>query len=149
METNTSTLEHQLKVASSSVFCFYLKIHNFHLNITGPDFWQYHKLLDKFYKDVFDSFDAISEQIRALDMFAPATLSRFHKLSVIQDQPLIPAPSEMIKELLVDNDKLIEQFNAVNMLASNHLGLQNFIQGRCDAHSKWGWILRSTVKSQL
>ena len=138
-------LETSMKIASASVFCFYLKVHYVHLNITGPNFWAYHKMLDDIYKDVFESFDAISEQVRSLDIFAPASLTEFHKLTVVQDM-LSPAdPLDMIHELLLDNDKLIDVLSEANMMAEHHLGLQNFLQGRCDAHEKIGWMLRATI----
>ena len=140
-------LEHKVKIASASIFCLYLKIHNYHLNITGPDFYQYHKLLDEFYKDTWESFDTMSEQIRALDIYAPATMARLAELSVIQDNPMLPDALSMIHELLIDNDNLLQVFDEVNALAPHQIGLQNFIQGRVDAHNKWGWILRATIKS--
>ena len=32
----------QMKVALASTFAFYLKAHNFHWNVEGPNFPQYH-----------------------------------------------------------------------------------------------------------
>ena len=139
-------LETALKITSSSVYCFQLKVHHAHLNVEGPDFYQYHKLLDDIYKDVWESFDTLSEQIRALDIFAPASLGEFHMMSVVEDAVGVSSSHDMMHALLLDNDKLLALFDEVNSLASSHLGLQNFIQGRCDAHEKWGGMLRSTLK---
>ena len=74
-----------LKILSSSVFCLYLKTHNYHLNVLGNDFYQIHLLLDSHWKFLIESWDALSEQIRALDMSAPATLTEFSTYSGIED----------------------------------------------------------------
>jgi len=138
-------LETGMKVAAASVFCLYLKTHHVHFNIEGPDFYQNHKMLDKIYKDIWESFDGFGEQMRALDIYAPASLSEFHMLSVVEDSSGVRPAIEMLRELLIDNDKVIGILNQVNALCSNHVGLQNFIQTRVDAHEKWGWMLRATV----
>jgi starvation-inducible DNA-binding protein len=139
-------LEMAMKVASSTVFQFYLKTHFTHLNVIGPNFWEYHKMLDKIYKDVWDSFDGISEQIRSLDIFAPASLSSFEKFGMIEDLNKVGEAKAMIYELLLDNERVIEALTEANTLAVDHVGLQNFLQGRIEVHNKWGWMLRSTVK---
>lgn len=139
-------LETAIKIASCSIFGLYLKAHHTHLNITGADFYQYHKLTDKIWKDLIESFDGISEQIRALDIYAPASLGEIEQLSVVYDQPDILPADQMIYELLIDNDKVIQVLIETNTLAANHPGLQNFIEGRIDQHEKWGWMLRATVQ---
>jgi starvation-inducible DNA-binding protein len=141
-------LEAAMKVASSSVFCFYLKTHFVHLNVVGPNFYEYHKLLDDIYKDVWDSFDAISEQIRTLDIFAPASLIVFNKYSVVEDMEKVTEAQAMMYELLLDNEAVVETLKEANAMATDHPGLQNFLQGRIEAHEKWGWMLRATVKSK-
>jgi len=141
-------LEVTMKIASSSVFCFYLKTHFVHLNIVGPNFYEYHKLTDKIWKDMIDSFDAISEQIRSLDIFAPASLIAFNEYSVVEDMDNVSEAQSMIYELLLDNESVIETLKEANAMATDHPGLQNFLQGRIEAHEKWGWMLRATVKGK-
>jgi starvation-inducible DNA-binding protein len=141
-------LESAMKVASATVFCFYLKTHFIHLNVIGPNFYEYHKLTDKIWKDVIESFDAISEQIRALDMFAPASLSAFQEFGVIEDLNDVSDAQSMIYELLLDNETVIETLKEANHMALEHPGLQNFLQGRIEMHEKWGWMLRATVKGK-
>ena len=138
-------LETAIKIATASVFTFYLKVHHAHFNVIGPNFYEYHKLLDDIYKDVWESFDGIGEQVRALDIFTPASLEEFQMLSVVDSAKGVKAAQVMIHELLLDNDKVIGILNEVNILSENHVGLQNFIQGRIDSHEKWGWMLRATV----
>lgn len=141
-------LEVAIKIASSSVFCFYLKTHFVHLNIVRPNFYEYHKLTDKIWKDMIESFDAISEQIRTLDIFAPASLGAFKEFSVVEDLDTVGDAQAMIYELLLDNENVVETLKEANLLAADHQGLQNFLQGRIEAHEKWSWMLRATVQGK-
>jgi starvation-inducible DNA-binding protein len=67
-----------LKKAQATTFALYLKAHNFHWNVEGPDFAQYHSFLGDFYEEVFGAVDTIAELIRTLDAYAPGSVSYTH-----------------------------------------------------------------------
>ena len=60
----------QLKVILGTNFALYLKSHNYHWNIEGSNFPQYHTFLDGFYNDVWAQTDDIAEHLRRLDAYA-------------------------------------------------------------------------------
>ena len=138
----------QMKVVLASTFAFYLKAHNFHWNVEGPDFAQYHEFLGNLYEEAFGAVDPIAEHIRALNSYAPGSLTRFAQLSVIDDQINIPNALKMIKELEMDNNKLKDELTKAYKLAetANEAGLSNFLQDRIDIHAKHGLMLRSIGK---
>lgn len=138
-----------LKVVLASSFVLYLKAHNFHWNIEGPNFPQYHAFLDDFNSEIFDNaIDRTAEFVRVLDQYAPGSLTRFHELSIIEDQVKIPRAELMMAELYEDNAKIIELLNATFASAEeeNQQGIANFIAERLDAHGKHAWMLRSILK---
>ena len=137
----------KLKVLLATNFAFYLKLHFFHWNVTGPDFPQYHKFFEKLYEDVFDANDSIAEHIRTLKGFAPGSLKRYSEMSTIEDQVDVIPAQQMISTALYDNDKVLELLNDVRSLAEQNAehGLVNFIEERIDIHKKHSWMLRSTV----
>ena len=141
-------LVQQLKVVLGSSFAFYLKAHNFHWNIEGPNFPQYHSFLDGLYNEVWGAVDAIAEHIRTLDAYAPGSLGRFSQLSVVDDQVNIPNAKSMFAELESDNEKIISELTKAYGLAesANKPGLSNFLQDRIDIHAKHGWMLKATGK---
>jgi len=138
----------QMKVVLSSSFALYLKTHNFHWNVEGPNFPQYHDFLNNMYNEIWLAVDAIAEHIRALDAYAPGSLSRYSQLSVVDDQLNIPLAKAMLAELESDNIKLISELNKALRLAetANKHGLANFIQDRIDIHEKHRWMLKATGK---
>jgi starvation-inducible DNA-binding protein len=138
----------QLKVVQATTFALYLKAHNFHWNVTGPDFAQYHTFLADVYTQVFESVDHYAEKIRSLDAFAPGSLLRFSQLSKIQDEMNIPTGLAMLGKLSTDNDILIQELYTTDAICDtlNQRGIQNFIQGQIEAHEKLRWMLKSFAK---
>lgn len=141
-------LVQQMKVVLASSFAFYLKAHNFHWNVEGPSFPQYHSLFGDLYGEVWGAVDTIAEHIRTLDSYVPGSLSRYQQLSVIEDQINIPTAAAMLSELKSDNMRLISELNKAYQLAEKAAkpGLSNFLQDRMDIHEKHGWMLRATSK---
>jgi starvation-inducible DNA-binding protein len=143
-----SELQKAAKVAFASEFSFYLKTHNFHWNVTGSDFYEYHKLFEEIYLEVYGSIDDFAEKIRSLGTFVPASLQRFSMLSTIDDElEIIPAAS-MVQELLADSMKIVALLKIVYDLAEQDgkHGFSNFLAERMDAHEKHNWMLRSTLR---
>ena len=143
-------LAETLKTLLGTTFTFYVKIHGFHFNVEGSDFPQYHKFLGEFYEEVYSSVDKIGEYIRALDHYAPGSLTRFAELSILEDQTKIPRAELMIAELYEDNLKIQQFLKSAFQVAEEEQeqGVANFIAERQDAHGKHGWMLRSILKKQ-
>ena len=141
-------LTEDLKVLLASVNSLSIKAQNFHWNVEGDNFPQYHKYLQKFYEEVYSAVDKVAEYIRTLDSYAPGSLTRYAELTIIQDQLKIPRAELMFAELYEDNAKMIELLNTCFASASqeNKQGIANFIAERLDAHEKHQWQLRSILK---
>jgi len=138
----------QLKVILATNFALYLKAHNYHWNIEGKDFPQYHSFLDGFYNSVWEQTDDIAENLRKLDAYAPGSLSRFAELSDIQDATSIPQALSMFAELKGDNDRYIIHLRAGIVAAeqANEPAVSNFLQDILGKHQKHAWMLRSIIK---
>ena len=139
----------QLKVILGTNFALYLKSHNYHWNIEGANFPQYHDFLNNFYNQVFAQTDPIAENIRYLDAYVPGSMERFLELSDIKEAvDAIPAPAMMMTELKEDNDRFIFHLRA-GIVAADQAGepaVSNFLQDILSAHQKKAWMLRSIIK---
>jgi len=137
-----------MRIAFASEYSFYLKAHNYHWNVEGPLFQQFHELFGNIYEEVYGSIDDFAENIRKLDAYTPGSFDRFNMLSRIDDENGVPSPEEMVKNLLEDSDKMAiilkTAFDASE--AAGEHGLSDFLAGRQDAHRKHSWMLRSTLK---
>lgn len=142
------TLKAQLKETFATVFSFYLKAANFHWNVEGPDFYQYHQLFNDVYVDTYNSIDPLAEHIRALGTYTPASYKRLSELTTVKDalQPL--SAKEMLSTLLADNAVVLTTLTHSFEEAQTHnmQGLMNFLAARIEQHNKWNWFFRSITK---
>lgn len=137
-----------LKTLLGTVKAFKIKAQNYHWNVTGPDFSQYHKFLNDIYDSADEDVDAIAEHIRALDAFAPGSFKRFSELSRIEDEESIPSAIEMLRRLAKDNETIHSVLMEAHEDANNEkqFGVVNFIEGLLDANEKLQWMLNSHIK---
>ena len=141
-------LQQLAKIAFASTYSFALKSQNFHWNVEGSDFFEYHALFEKIYEEVYGVVDDFAENIRKLKTYTPASLSRFNMLTQIKDETEIIPLEAMVQELLQDNERMIlilkKTYDAAE--AAGKHGFSNFLAERMDAHEKHGWMLRASSK---
>ena len=137
-----------LKTAFASEYAFALKAQNFHWNVEGPLFVQLHDLFETIYTEVYGSIDIFAEQLRALQVYTPASLAKFSMLTKVEDENAVPEFHGMLSELLEDSEKMANIFKMVFSMseAAGDHGLSDFLAGRQDAHKKHSWMLRSCLK---
>lgn len=142
-------LSENLKVLLATSYAFVIKSQNFHWNVEGPNFGEYHQFFGDLYAEVYNNtIDRCAEFVRVLDNYTPGSLSRFQELSLLEDQIKIPKAMLMMQELERDNQIIINHLNDTFASATEekHEGIANFIAERLDAHGKHGWQLRSYLK---
>lgn len=85
------------------------KLLNYHWNVTGPDFYNAHMLLQRLYEGVDSYTDRLAEHSRAFGR-APGLYSVYLKFSVVQENLNIPQEVTAIyKEVQEDLLKLIAE----------------------------------------
>lgn len=140
-------LAEALKVLLGTVYSLSIKAQNYHWNVTGPHFAEYHEFFGEFYDEVGGSVDGIAELIRVVGSFVPGSLSRFSELSRIEDELAIPDTSIMFARLARDNDTVIAVLYEARSIADVHgqHGVVNFLEDRITTHEKHRWMLKSFI----
>ena len=143
-------LSDNLKVLLASTQAFAIKTQNFHWNVEGSNFPQYHAFFDTMYADVSDTIDKIAEYIRILGHYTPGSLSRYAELTIIEDQTKIPRAELMFVESLQDCEKMIQLVAAMFDEATNERqqGIANYMAELQDLYAKKAWFIRSTLKRE-
>lgn len=137
-----------LKTNLADLYALYIKAQNYHWNVEGPDFAQYHKFLGDFYESIGDEIDVVAELIRTMDEYAPGSFSRFSELTSIEDERSIRKSLEMFNILNMDNEKVLINLRSTYEVAEQdkQYGISNQIQDIITAHEKHAWMLRSFLK---
>lgn len=140
-------LNKALLKAYASNFVYYYKAHAFHWNLKDKDFPQYHGFFGDLWEELFSAVDPFAENIRTLQIDAPATLAAVSELSGITEQATTPSKDAMVQELLADGEALIgmlrEAYNLCDLYGK--FGIENFLAGRIEAQEKHNWMLRSSM----
>jgi starvation-inducible DNA-binding protein len=146
----STVLSDQLKVLLATTNVLAIKAQNFHWNVEGSNFPQYHAFFDTYYSGVYESVDKIAEYIRTLDSYTPGSMKRYTELSVISEQTKIPRAQLMFVELLDNNQQMLDCLKVCFSCAVDHdeQGIANFIAERQDFHGKMGWQIRSILKTE-
>jgi len=105
-------------------------------------------LFKTIYEEVYGIIDAFAEKLRAMDCYAPGSLSKLTILTRVDDQTEVIPDAVMVQTLLADSDKMVILLKMVYDRAeeSGEHGFSNFLAERIDAHRKHSWMLRSVLK---
>jgi starvation-inducible DNA-binding protein len=143
-------LTDNLKVLLASTQAFAIKTQNFHWNVEGSNFPQYHEFFNTMYEDVSATIDPIAEYIRILGQYTPGSLTRYSELSIIQDQTKIPRAELMFQESLQDCEIMLQLVTAMFDEAANENqhGIENYMAELQDLYGKKAWFIRSTLKRE-
>jgi starvation-inducible DNA-binding protein len=129
-------------------YTLYLMTHNFHWNVTGPQFNSLHAMFMAQYTEQWTALDLIAERIRALGHPAPGTYKEFVKLASIKEVEGVPKATEMIRHLVAAQEATArtarQLFPVVE--AANDQPTADVLTQRLDVHEKTAWMLRSLLE---
>lgn len=127
-------------------YVLYTKTRNYHWNVVGSDFSEYHKLFSDQYEALDADIDEVAERIRSLGAKTPSTLAEFGKTTRLQEHPgQYPDARTMIGNLLADHEAVIRTLRADVDACTKHndVGTADFLTGLLEKHEKTAWMLRS------
>ena len=129
-------------------FVLYLKTHNFHWNVTGPQFNTLHTMFMTQYTEQWNALDAIAERIRALGYPAPGSFVAYAKLSSISEEEGTPTATDMIRQLVAGQEAVARTARAAFRLAdeADDQPSADICTQRMDIHEKNAWMLRSMLE---
>lgn len=141
-------LNESLHKVLAEMFAMYFKAHNYHWNVEGPNFAQYHEFLGDLYEEVHGAIDPLAEHIRTLDVYVRGSMSDVKAVTTISDPKSPTGSLTMMEDLYNDNQKVIlSLYEALKDAESaNENGIVNYLEERIDIHNKHGWMLRSFNK---
>lgn len=127
----------------AETYTLYLKTHNFHWNVTGPNFHTLHLMFEGQYTELATAVDTLAERIRALGQRAPGSYAEFAKLSAVKDASGTPDAEAMLAELAADHKLVAEQADRVLRVAQEHgdEGTASIAGDRIELHEKTVWML--------
>jgi len=128
-------------------YTLYLKTHNYHWNVTGPQFNTLHTMFEDQYTELAAAVDEIAERIRALGIKAPGSYSAFTDLTDIAEGSGDENAEEMLRQLVIGQETVArtarEAFPAAE--AASDEPTADLLTQRMQIHEKNAWMLRSML----
>jgi len=142
---NREKIAEGLKRLLADSYTLYLQTHNFHWNVTGPQFRELHLMFEEHYTELATAVDEIAERIRTLGVAAPGTYKAFAELSSIKEVEGVPDAKEMVSLLTKGHEQVVKTCREALGQAqkSNDESSASLISDRMRIHEKTAWMLRA------
>ena len=129
-------------------FTLYLMTHNFHWNVTGPQFNSLHLMFMGQYTEQWNALDIIAERIRALGHPAPGTFAEFAKLTSVKEVSGVPKATDMVRHLVDAQETTARTARKLFPVveAANDQPTADLLTQRLEIHEKTAWMLRSLLE---
>lgn len=143
-EENRLKIAEALKKLLADSYTLYLQTHNFHWNVTGPQFRELHLMFEEHYTELSVAVDDVAERIRTLDVVAPGTYKEFAQLSSIKEVDGIPSGKDMVDILTRGHEQVVKTCRDVLKLAqeADDESSASLASDRMRIHEKTAWMLR-------
>lgn len=135
----------------ANTLVLYTKTRNYHWNVVGVDFIQFHKLFESQYEQLEEAIDEIAERVGQLGGLALGTLEEFRKNTILSEEPGQRPPAlQMVENLLNDHECIICQLREDADLAEElgDMGSNDFLIGLIQNHEKMAWFLRTHLQPE-
>mgnify|MGYP006347954191 FL=1 len=147
-EADRKKIAEGLSALLADSYTLYLMTHNFHWNVTGPQFNSLHNMFMAQYTEQWNALDIIAERIRALGFPAPRTYKEFVKLASIKEVDGVPKANDMVRHLVAAQEATARTARKLFPVVdeANDQPTADVLTQRIDIHEKTAWMLRSLLE---
>jgi len=124
-------------------FVAYYKAHTFHLNVSGPNFQQYHSLFGEIYEELWKWHDTLSELLRQQGDKYTLNLKDILSESTIDDDAVGKSVTATFDALSADLLSLLAC--AERVYSTGDPATETVIGEYCVAVSKLKWKINATI----
>lgn len=124
----------------------YIKIHNLHWNVEGPQFFQLHEKLEEFYDQTAEQLDDVAERILTIGFRPAASLKEYLNLAKIKELDSKPfGRDDVLKEVTQDFTYMLAESRKILRQAeeADDQGTVDLMAGFISGYEKTLWMLRA------
>lgn len=125
-------------------FALYLKTKNFHWHVSGPNFRDYHLMLDEHGEAIFATTDPLAERVRKIGGVTLRSISDISKHQSIRDNNEAEVdPLDMLKELMNDNKAVAKAMREAHEICDKHgdIATASLLENYVDETERRTWFL--------
>lgn len=140
-------LQTVLEETFAANFVAYYRLHQFHVNVKGREFYQLHKLFKHQYSTLQDHIDDLAEKLRTIGCTMPDCLEHIRAISPIADYPIDGDADALLREALDTVVTLIDQYHELHTAAEDidYTDISNMADENIGELAKMKWQLEATL----
>lgn len=134
----------------ADVFALYLKTKNFHWHLSGPNFRDYHLMLDEQGDQLFAMTDVIAERARKVGGNTLRSIGHIQRIQRLLDNDAeYVTPQDMLAELADDNRRLTGFLRATHAVCEeyNDVATTSLIEVWIDEAERRSWFLFESTRA--
>lgn len=132
-------------LADSNVL--YVKIHNYHWNIKGPQFYGLHAKTEELYTYFSTLYDDLGERLLQIDGHPLLTLAQMLQITRIkEDEKRHFNAHDIFITLMADLKFILEEFKILSELCQEDVGTRNFADSQITFLEKEIWMMKSMLQ---
>jgi starvation-inducible DNA-binding protein len=138
-----------LNILLSDMFALYLKTKNFHWHVSGPNFRDYHLMLDEQGEQIFATTDDIAERVRKIGGTTLRSIGHIHRLQRVLDNDAdFVTPLDMLAELRDDNKQLVAHLRETHDICDEHgdVATTSLLENWIDEAERRTWFLYEATR---
>ena len=145
-----AAISQALNVLLADTFALYLKTKNFHWHMSGPNFRDYHLLLDEQASEIFAMTDPIAERARKIGGNTIRSISDIAgRQRLLDNNEMFVEPQDMLAELHGDTKQLVAEMRRVHELCDEYsdIATASLLEVWIDESERRGWFLWECSRS--
>lgn len=139
-----------LNLALADFFALYLKTKNFHWHVSGPNFRDYHLMLDEQSEQILAATDDIAERVRKIGGTTLRSIGHIARLQRVLDNDAdFVSPQDMLAELRDDNKQLVASLREAHNVCDEHgdVASASLIENWIDEAERRTWFLFEAARA--
>ncbi len=132
----------------ADIAVLYVKLHNYHWNVKGPQFFEVHKVTESYYEYFAEKYDELAERILQLGSKPFSSMKEYLENATIKEETGNDfSTGEVLKSVLSDFNYLVKKLRNTSDVAS--IEKDNTTVNMIDDIVQWLekniWMLNATV----
>ncbi len=125
----------------------YVKLHNYHWNVQGKQFFSLHEVTEQYYNYITEQYDAVAERILQMGAKPLVTMKDYLQNATIMETSQDAFTSEQVIDgLLADFELLLNEYKEISQMAGelNDSTTVTLADGNIEWLEKAIWMLKAS-----
>ncbi|WP_363350783.1 DNA starvation/stationary phase protection protein [Methylocystis echinoides] len=149
-EEATAVVAERINRLVADAYVLYVKTKNFHWHVSGPNFRDFHEMLDEQSEQILESIDPLAERVRKLGQPTLRSLNQILQLaSLSENEKDFVSPYEMLVELMNDNIAIAKSMREAHGICDDwdDIATASLIEQYLDETEKRTWFLFEAARA--